>query len=211
MVAIKNIIFDWSGTLVNDLPPVLAATNKIFARYGKPEMNVEKFRESFCLPFAKFYAEYLPEVTAEELERHYHDSFQLLQEGIPLLPHAAEMLAYCRDRGLKIFLLSSIRAEHYAVQAKRLGIDRYFTKAFVQVLDKRQIIRDLLAEFALAPRETVFVGDMEHDIATAKHGGIVSCALLTGYNTRAMLQAAEPDLLFNDLSELKNYLKENIL
>ena len=206
MPVIKNIIFDWSGTLVNDFPPVLAATNEIFARYGKPLMTEQEFREKFCLPFTEFYAKNLPEASMVELDHYYHSSFKLLQEGIPLLPHAKETLEYCRAQGMKIFLLSSIHAEHFAVQAERLGISGYFTKAYVQVIDKRKVIHSLLAEFDLEPGETIFVGDMEHDIATAKHGGIMSCGVLTGYNTLTMLQAAEPDLLFKDLLGLKNYL-----
>ncbi|MDR0533410.1 MAG: NUDIX domain-containing protein [Verrucomicrobiales bacterium] len=209
MAVIKNIIFDWSGTLVNDFPPVLDATNQIFQHYGRPAMGEQEFREKFCLPFTEFYAKHLPEASMVELDSHYHSSFKLLQEGIPLLPYAKEILEYCRSQGMKIFLLSSIHAEHFAVQAERLGIKEYFTKAFVQIIDKRKVIHSLLAEFNLDPRETLFVGDMEHDVATAKHGGIVSCGVLTGYNTLSMLQEVEPDLLFKDLLGLKNYLEHH--
>jgi ADP-ribose pyrophosphatase YjhB (NUDIX family) len=50
---------------------------------------------------------------------------------------------------------------------------------------------------------------MEHDIATAKHGGIHSCAVLTGYNTLAQLREAEPDLIVEHLSELRAVLEKN--
>ncbi|MDR1190384.1 MAG: HAD family hydrolase [Verrucomicrobiales bacterium] len=209
MSIIKNIIFDWSGTLVNDFPPVLAVTNEIFQHYGKPPLTVQEFREKFCLPFTEFYARHLPEASLAELDRKFKDSFKLLEADTPLLPHAREILEYCRAGDIKLFLLSSIHAEHYAAQSVRLGIKEYFTKACVQVRDKRQVIHALLAEFGLNPRETLFVGDMEHDIATAKHGGIVSAAVLTGYNTLAMLQAAAPDFIFADLAELKNHLSRH--
>jgi phosphoglycolate phosphatase len=52
---IRNIIFDWSGTLVDDLPAVLQATNFIFQQAQLPEMTLEKFRAEFSLPFTKFY------------------------------------------------------------------------------------------------------------------------------------------------------------
>ena len=50
---------------------------------------------------------------------------------------------------------------------------------------------------------------MEHDIATAKHGGIHSCAVLTGYNTLAQLRAAKPDVIVEHLSELRTLLEQN--
>ena len=51
---IQNIIFDWSGTLVDDLPAVLRATNHCFVSAGKPEMSLDQFRAEFCLPFQPF-------------------------------------------------------------------------------------------------------------------------------------------------------------
>ena len=59
----------------------------------------------------------------------------------------------------------------------------------------------------LKPDETLFIGDMEHDIETAKHGGVHSCAVLTGYNTLEQLRAAKPDLIVEHLSELRGMLE----
>ena len=59
---LRNLIFDWSGTLADDLGPVIEATNLIFRHYGKPELLLEEFRERFCLPFDSFYEEHLPGV-----------------------------------------------------------------------------------------------------------------------------------------------------
>ena len=51
---IRNIIFDWSGTLVDDLTPVLTATNHVFGLHGKPLFDRETFREKFYLPYKGF-------------------------------------------------------------------------------------------------------------------------------------------------------------
>jgi phosphoglycolate phosphatase len=209
MSVIKNIIFDWSGTLADDFQPVLSATNEIFRHYGKPEFSAEEFKENFFLPFTDFYKIHLPEATMIQLEHYYHSSFKLLQENIPLLPHAIEILEYCQSQGMKIFLLSTIHAEHYEVQATRLNVKNYFNKAYVQALDKRKTIHQLLAEWDLEPSETLFVGDMQHDIETAKHGGVRSCGVLTGYDSLEKLKKTEPDLIFKDLLGLLHYLQHH--
>ena len=59
------------------------------------------------------------------------------------------------------------------------------------------------------PDETLFIGDMQHDIETAHHGGIHSCAVLTGYNTLEQLRAAQPDLIVEHLGELRRVLEQN--
>jgi phosphoglycolate phosphatase-like HAD superfamily hydrolase/ADP-ribose pyrophosphatase YjhB (NUDIX family) len=206
MSVIQNIIFDWSGTLADDFDPVWKATNDIFRQYGKPDWTREEFREKFFLPFTEFYKIYLPEATLVQLEHYYHSSFKLLQENIPLLPGAREVLDYCQERGMKIFLLSTIHAEHFEVQAERLGVKHYFTHPYVQILDKRKTIHRILAEHDLDPAETLFVGDMQHDIETAHHGGVRSAAVLTGYDSLEKLTAKGPDFIFRNLGELQNHL-----
>lgn len=208
MAVVKNIIFDWSGTLADDFQPVLQATNEIFAHYGKPEFTAEEFREKFFLPFPDFYKIYLPEATMVQLDHYYHSSFKLLQDNIELLPAAKAILSYCQQQNIKIFLLSTIHQEHYDVQGERLGIKKYFTQAYVQAIDKRKTILQLLAEHDLNPQETLFVGDMQHDIETARHGGIKSCAVLTGYDSLEKLKACSPDLIFKDLAGVLAHLKE---
>jgi ADP-ribose pyrophosphatase YjhB (NUDIX family) len=66
-----------------------------------------------------------------------------------------------------------------------------------------------LADHNLRPEETLFIGDMQHDIETAKHGGVQSCAVLTGYNTLEQLRAAQPDLIVEHLGELRDILRQN--
>jgi phosphoglycolate phosphatase len=52
---------------------------------------------------------------------------------------------------------------------------------------------------------------MQHDIETAKHGGIHSCAVLTGYNTLEQLREMKPDLIVEHLGELRRVLEQNDL
>jgi phosphoglycolate phosphatase-like HAD superfamily hydrolase/ADP-ribose pyrophosphatase YjhB (NUDIX family) len=207
MQRIKNIILDWSGTLADDFGPVVDATNQIFAEYGKPAFTHEEFREKFRLPFTEFYQEYLPEAQMVQLEHYYHSAFKLLQEDIPLLPHAKDFLDFCQAEGMPMFLLSTIHAEHFEVQGTRLGVKHYFKKAYVQIIDKRKAILQLLADHDLEPGETMFIGDMQHDVDTAKHGGVVSCAMLTGYDSLAKLQKSGPDHVFRDLGAVRRFLE----
>lgn len=209
MKVIRNVILDWSGTLVDDFQPVLEATNEIFKQYGKPGMTEAEFRDKFFLPFPDFYKIYLPEATMVELEHHYHTSFKLLQENIQLLPYAREFLEYAKSQGMQLFILSTIHQDHWTVQSARLGIRDFFKKAYVQALDKRKTILHLLAEHDLDPGETLFVGDMMHDIETAKHGGVTSCGVLTGYDSLEKLKSVSPDLLFRHIGHVKNYLERH--
>ena len=206
---IRNIIFDWSGTLVDDLPAVLKASNYVLAQAGKPEMSLAEFRAEFALPFTKFYDRHTPDVPMPQLESWFHASFKQAQDSVCELPHARQFLEFCRARKLRTFLLSTVHGDYFRTQCRVTGFDAFLDKPYTDVWDKRKKIHDILAENHLKPDETLFVGDMEHDIETARHGGVHSCAVLTGYNTLGQLRAAKPDLIVEHLSELRALLERN--
>lgn len=200
---IRNVIFDWSGTLVDDLPAVWQATNVVLGRAGVPELTLDQFRAEFCLPFQQFYDRFTPHVPLAQLESWFHEAFRQLQPSVVELPQARPFLEFCRQQGLRCFVLSTVRTEYFLAQTARNGFREFFERVWLEVWDKRQQIQPLLAEAGLDPAETLLVGDMQHDIETARHGGLWACAVLTGYNTRPQLRAAEPDLIVEHLEELR--------
>jgi len=204
---IRNVLFDWSGTLVNDLPAVWRATNYTFAQSGHPEMSLEEFRAQFSLPFDEFYERVTPGVPLEQLEEWYKLSFADEQKTIEPLPFAQEFFSFCKSKHLRTFLLSTIHPDHYREQSARIAFD--FDHVYVRVMDKRVRIAQILSEQNLLAEETMFIGDMQHDMDTAHVGGIHSCAVLTGYNSREQLQAAEPELIVENLGELGELLEES--
>jgi phosphoglycolate phosphatase-like HAD superfamily hydrolase/ADP-ribose pyrophosphatase YjhB (NUDIX family) len=206
---IRNIIFDWSGTLVDDLPAVLKASNFVLAQAGKSEMSLDQFRAEFQLPFTKFYDRHTPDVPMEKLENWFHAEFRRSQESVVELPHAREFLKFCRAKKFRTFLLSTVHADHFKVQCAVTGFDAFIDRPYTDVWDKREKIHEILRENNLKPDETIFIGDMQHDIETAKHGGVHSCAVLTGYNTLEQLRNAKPDLIVEHLSELRGVLEQN--
>jgi phosphoglycolate phosphatase len=206
---IRNVILDWSGTLVDDLPAVWQASNHTFRLAGAKELTLDEFRIEFCLPFKDFYDRFTPGVPMAQLEEWYHLHFKQAQDGVAELPHAREFLLFCRERNLRTFVLSTIHRDHFAVQSAQTGFGQFIDRPYIEVLDKRTRIREILEENHLHPRETIFIGDMQHDIETAKFGGVFSCAVLTGYNRLKELRASEPDLIVEHLGELRSLLIEN--
>lgn len=206
---IRNIIFDWSGTLVDDLPAVWKATNHVLIQAQRPELTLEQFRAEFCLPFTLFYDRHIPHIPLPQLETWFHGHFRQVQDSVCELPHAREFLEFCRAQKLRTFLLSTVHRDHFAVQAAVTGFDRFIDRPYVNVWDKRKKIHEILEENGLAPNETLFVGDMQHDMETAHHGGIHSCAVLTGYNTLEQLRQSKPDLIVEHLGELRGLLERN--
>jgi phosphoglycolate phosphatase-like HAD superfamily hydrolase/ADP-ribose pyrophosphatase YjhB (NUDIX family) len=208
---IRNVILDWSGTLVDDLPAVWKATNYVLARARRAELTLDQFRAEFCLPFTNFYHRHTPHVPPQQLETWFHRRFRQVQDSVAELPHAREFLEFCRVRHLRTFLLSTVHRDHFASQEAVTGFGKFLDKSYIGVNDKRKKIHEILARNELQPGETVFVGDMQHDMEAARQGGVHACAVLTGYNTLDQLRAAQPDLIVEHLGELREILERNRL
>ncbi|RYD36391.1 MAG: NUDIX domain-containing protein [Verrucomicrobiaceae bacterium] len=202
----RNLIFDWSGTIVDDLGPVIEATNFVLGKYGIGPMDREEFRRRFRLPYREFYDELLPGIAMEELEEHFRPAFDGAISTVFVLPHAREKLDWCRELGIRTFVLTSMDAIAFARQLEEFGLKGHFEATYAGVLDKRQLIHRILETHGLVPEETAFVGDMIHDVETARHAGIASIAVLTGYNHPEVLAAVRPDLTVPDLGVLQGIL-----
>ncbi|MBV9488663.1 MAG: dihydroneopterin aldolase [Verrucomicrobia bacterium] len=200
---IRNVILDWSGTLVNDLAAVVRATNAVLAKYGAPAVSEERFRREFVLPLPKYYQQVLPGVPLSGIDQVYHECFSRFHDSVALLQEAETFLRFCRATGRRMFLLSTVRRRHFEALAERFGIRRFFEAVYVDVADKTLQTVAVLRDHRLAPQETVLIGDMAHDIEAAQAAGVISVAVLTGFDPVEKLTAAGPDLLVRDLGRLQ--------
>lgn len=204
----RNLIFDWSGTLVDDMGPVIEATNVVLGRYGVEPYTRESFRRNFRLPYREFYEEVLPGISLEELEAHFRPAFDQAVTPVTVLPHAREKLEWARRHGMRMFVLTSMDATAFERQLSEFGMKEFFEATYAGILDKREWIHRILDQHQLDANETAFIGDMTHDIETARHGGISSIAVLTGYHHAEVLATVRPDITVPDLGVLVSVLSK---
>lgn len=191
----RALILDWSGTLVDDMAPTLAATNAVLGRFEKAPMSRDEFRDRFRLPYSEFYEEVLPGVPLEDLEEHFREAFDASDHPVTPLEGTAEFLEWCSAHAIRLFVLTSMNVEAFESQMREFGFSDHFEKTYAGVLDKRRVIHEILRSHGLRAEETGYIGDMTHDIETAHHGGVTSVGVLSGYDPEARLAAARPRLL----------------
>jgi phosphoglycolate phosphatase len=204
---LRNLILDWSGTLADDFGPVAETRKFIFRRFGHAELLLEEFRECSRAPFDAFYNDRLPDIALGELGPFSEEHFIAGQHTGLLLPHALEFLRFCQATQRQVFLLSTMSEADYVEQSARLGVVHFFERAYVGVADKRARVREILTSNDLAATETAFVGDTLDDIETARDGGVMSIATLTGVDSPEKLCGANPDVTVRDLGELQRLLE----
>jgi phosphoglycolate phosphatase len=124
------------------------------------------------------------------------------------LPHAHAFLNFCQTSGIRCFVLSSALERHVRQQADAFELTPFFDHIYAGIRDKRHLIHTLLETHQLTPSTTAFIGDMTHDIDTAHHGGLLSIAVLTGYQDAARLSSAQPMVISPDLAHLQRTMRK---
>ncbi|MFI7596996.1 HAD family hydrolase [Actinoplanes sp. NPDC049681] len=90
-MARTHLVWDWNGTLLDDLSLVVSSTNHTFAAVGGRSVDSDEHRRRFRRPVAEFYAEILERAVTdeefEELDRIFHEAYRM---GLTTIPLAAD-------------------------------------------------------------------------------------------------------------------------
>jgi phosphoglycolate phosphatase-like HAD superfamily hydrolase len=77
---VTHLVWDWNGTLLDDLALVVAATNVSLASLGGPPITAEDHRRDFRRPISDYYGHVLGRPVSEaefiELDRAYHGFYR---------------------------------------------------------------------------------------------------------------------------------------
>jgi phosphoglycolate phosphatase-like HAD superfamily hydrolase len=183
---VAHLVWDWNGTLLDDLTLVVAATNVSLAAIGGPEITAEDHRRDFRRPIADYYGHVLGRsVSPEEflqLDRVYHDFYR---EGLLDCALAADAEAAMRAWPGTQSLLSMWFHEELVPEVTRRGLHAVFER--IEGLrpgvaaggHKAEHLAEHLAALGVAAADAVLIGDSADDAHAALAAG-ASCVLYGG-------------------------------
>jgi phosphoglycolate phosphatase-like HAD superfamily hydrolase len=191
-----HLVWDWNGTLLDDLTLVVSSTNSAFAAVGGRSVDTDEHRRVFRRPVAEFYAEILERaVDAEEfgrLDRIFHDAYRL---GLTTTSLAADAKDAIKSWPGSQSLLSMWFHDELVPALDTYGLTGLFTR--VDGL-RTEVGGDLkaghlarhLAELGVSGDQAVLIGDSLDDASAAASIG-AACVLYTGgFTEPARLRAS---------------------
>ena len=203
------IIWDWNGTLADDVEASLNSVNDTLMRRNMPVINLNQYYSYIDTPIIRFYEhlfdldEVPMSVMSEEFREGYQKYFQGLHAG------AEELLKEIQNQGIPQVILTSSNRELIEGDTKRLGVRQYFDALLgaedFQAASKVQRGIDWIKSHHHAPETMVMIGDSLHDFEVARAMG-TKCILFTGGHQ------AEKDLrttgvpIVHDFDELRQML-----
>jgi phosphoglycolate phosphatase-like HAD superfamily hydrolase len=92
-----HLVWDWNGTLLDDLDIVVAATNAAFASIGGPAVTADEHRRDFRRPVSEYYAGVLGRPVSEiefgELDAVFHTTYREALASVSLAFDARQAIA----------------------------------------------------------------------------------------------------------------------
>ena len=181
----RHLVWDWNGTLLDDLPLVVAATNAAFASVGGPVVTAEAHRRDFRRPVRDYYAAVLRRPVDDEefarLDKVFHDAYQA---GLATCRLTADAEAALRSWTGSQSLLSMWFHTDLVPTVDRLGLSSYFARvdglrAAVGGGPKHPHLVRHLAALRVTGAEAVLIGDTVDDAEAAAAVG-ARCVLYAG-------------------------------
>ena len=200
---IKLILWDWNGTLLNDMPAWYAAIRETFSAFGaQPPTLDEYFGELEGHDYWGLYSTRGITASLEELNRVYGKTYNRAINRIALAAAARQVLKELRRRGIMCGIISAQIPELFDPLFMRLKLAPYFTYCHYPVFAKAEKIKELVASEGIALNHCLYIGDTPSDIRSAHKAGATAVAYLNGYVPKFLVDAAKPDYTIRDLKEL---------
>lgn len=191
---ITAVIWDWNGTLLDDVEQARAAMNLVLADLGLPTIvDRPAYRAVFGFPIREFYArvgiDIEPGGQYESAALAYLAAFEQAVAGATLQPHARQVLAELGSRGLHQVLISATAEPtlNRQLAPHRLTDLLDGSHGITDPLEpsKTQVVRRWLSTSGHSPEQVVMVGDTNHDREIAAELGLRFIAFSQGHQNHA--------------------------
>lgn len=190
------IIWDFNGTLLDDVGAALNSVNDMLCKRGKAPINLTQYREYIDVPIRHFYERVL------DLEKeNYNDILLEYQQGYEhhvkscgLTDFVPSALKKAREQGIKQIVLSSSEQSQLERLLKSYGIYEYFDAVLGanDILAGSKIDRaeSYIEKHNVDSSLAVVIGDLLHDCDVARAIGSECLLLTSGHHDRARLETS---------------------
>ncbi len=202
------VLWDWNGTLLNDLEMNLEIVDALLSDHGlKGPVSKEFYLENFGFPVSKFYIKMGFDLSKEDfllLADEYDREYLKRLPQTFLFEDAESALASLSESGVHQAVISATKHERLVPQVRDYNVEKYFDAVLGTENNlgngKTAVAAQWLRNSGANPERTVFIGDTLHDLECAKKIGCTCFFIARGHNSKEKLLATGCEV-FDDISQ----------
>ena len=209
----RHIIWDFNGTLLDDVDLVVRVMNKMLERRALPSISREDYLDVFDFPVIDYYIilgfdftkELYDDVDLEFINEYYRNGYIAA-----LQPGADRILKLLRKSMITQSVLSASQTGYLKEHLEVLGVKEYF--GLLNGLDdikgakKTDKGREHITALGIDPGEILYIGDTLHDLEVADSIGCDHLLVSNGHHSRNRLIKASENVVDSLLDLLANGL-----
>jgi len=199
---IKSLIFDFDGTIVDNLESVFVLVKEILADKGiQLTGDLADLRQKGVRQVVK-------ELKISKLEwlKHYRRLKETIKDSLmksDIVFGLPEVLIEL-SKGCDLYVMSSNKKSNIEEFLKQNNLLDIFKGVFEDhsYFGKDETLKKIVKDLELASEQVAYVGDETRDVEAAKKAGIISIAVTWGFEGRDPLKNESPDYLLCEPKEL---------
>lgn len=187
----RLIVWDWNGTLLDDVLASLDALNAILRTHRLPETTQEAYVKAFTFPVSDYYRHLGIDVNHVDwvsISEVFHLRF-LISKHLQLHSDAKAALEVCRSQGCQQIILSAMAQELLEQQVAEHDLTKYFDR-IIGSDNLHGISKESVAKALHLPTHAIMVGDTLHDAKVAEVVGCKVILVARGHQSAARLATA---------------------
>ena len=207
----NHIIWDWNGTLLNDVRLCASIMNKLLEQESLPGITIEKYREIFTFPVVEYYklaGHTFEKNSFEVLGRIFMEEYEIRKTECDLFPAVRNVLDSFRTRNKKQYLLSAYKQDLLDRTVNYFNLNSYFTKIIgldnIYAGSKIHLGKQLISSIKTNGKEEkiLLIGDTEHDFEVAKSIGADCILISSGHQSEEKLSSLTEVTVLPNLDDL---------
>lgn len=210
------VMFDLDGTLMDSVPDLAAAVDKMLMLLGRQPAGIAHVRDwvgngSEVLVRRALAGQLEHDGVADELAEEALALFMQAYSGghglTTVYPGVRECLDWLHERDVNLAIITNKPAQFIEPLLDEKGLTGYFQwlvggDTLPQQKPDPAALLWVMEKVGVGPAESLFIGDSRNDVRAAKAAAVPCVALSYGYNHGEPIANEQPALLLDDLREL---------
>lgn len=204
----KHIIWDWNGTLFNDVEVCVSIVNSLLSKRNLAQLSFEKYREIFTFPVKDYYITAGFDFEKESFEvvgKEWMDEYERRKHECRLSNFALQLLKKISSLNIDQSILSAYSQHTLVEVVESFGLKEYFSHLVgldnIYASSKVKLGKELMKKLELSDGEALLIGDTTHDFDVATEIGADCILVASGHqNHKNLARCGVP--VFDSIKEL---------
>ena len=204
----KHVIWDWNGTLFEDVTLCCSIMQNILARRDMGSITIERYREVFTFPVKEYYKRVGHDVGDENweiLSHEFMDEYEARKFECGLFKEAILVLEHIKSLGIGQSVLSAYSQHTLEEMIDHFGLAKFFVRLIgldnIYAASKLDNGIKWMKELGHSEGEVLLIGDTVHDCEVALEIRADSLMFAEGHQGRESLESCKA-VIIDSLSDL---------